>query len=261
MQGNSRMRSFNFLLDFQTKLIYIPPMIKLAPSILSADFGRLTEQIKEAETAGADMFHLDIIDGHFAPNVTFGTAICKKAREASPLPMDAHLMVTDPEFYVDEFLKMKVEYITFHLEIGGYRQDLGEKRWVYTLGEKIDESRINTLIDTIKSGGAKAGLTLNPPTDIESAYPFLEKIDLLLLMSVNPGFSGQAFIDNVYDKIAKANRFRKAKNLNYAIMIDGGVDLSNAEKLHKTGADILVSGSSFFKSNDYAEFVRQLKEL
>ncbi|MFH2037582.1 MAG: ribulose-phosphate 3-epimerase [Candidatus Zixiibacteriota bacterium] len=236
-------------------------MIKLAPSILSADFGRLAEQIKEAETAGADMIHLDIIDGHFAPNVTFGAAICKTARKASTLPMDAHLMVTDPEFYIDDFLKMKIEYITFHLEIGGYRQNLGEKRWVYTLGEKVAESRINALIDAIKSGGAKAGLTLNPPTDIEAAYPYLEKIDLLLLMSVNPGFSGQAFIDNVYDKIAKANTFRKAKNLQYEIMVDGGVDLTNARKLHETGADILVSGSSFFKSDDYAGFVKKLKKM
>jgi len=233
-------------------------MLKIAPSILAADFSRLGEQIKAAETAGADMIHLDIIDGHFAPNVTFGLAVSKMSKQTTSLPHDAHLMVTNPENYIDDFLKIGVEYITFHIEIGGEQKKLGENRWVYTVFIP-DEKRIRTLIDRIKKGGAKAGLTLNPPTEFKTAEPFLDKIDLLLLMSVNPGFSGQAFIDNVYKKIESAAQFRAENKLNFEIMVDGGVGLKNAQKLHNSGADILVSGSSFYQSEDYSKFIRQLK--
>ncbi len=225
---------------------------------MAADFSRLGEEIKAAEKAGADMIHLDIIDGHFAPNVTFGLAISKMSKSVTSLPHDAHLMVSDPENYIDDFLKIGAEYITFHIEIGGERKMLGENRWVYNI-YMPDENRILSLIKKIKDGGCKAGLTLNPPTDIEIVKPFLDKIDLLLLMSVNPGFSGQAFIENVYDKIKAAVRFRTEKNLDFEIMVDGGVGAENAEKLRNSGADILVSGSSFYQSSDYSEFIRQLK--
>ncbi|PKK82762.1 MAG: ribulose-phosphate 3-epimerase [candidate division Zixibacteria bacterium HGW-Zixibacteria-1] len=234
-------------------------MLKIAPSILAADFGRLREQVKQAEAAGADMIHLDIIDGHFAPNISFGAAISKVSVEACSLPHDAHLMVTEPEDYIDDFLKLKVDYITFHLEIDGIRRDLGERRWVYVLGDRPDETRIMALIDKIRKGGAKPGLTLNPPTSIELVYPYLDKIDLLLLMSVNPGFAGQTFINNVYDKIRTAAKYRKDNDLQFEIMVDGGVGLDNAAELHKAGADILVSGSSFFKASDYTEFIRKIK--
>lgn len=233
-------------------------MVKIAPSILAADFARLGEQIKAAEEAGADMIHLDIIDGHFAPNVTFGMAVSKMSKSATSLPHDAHLMVTDPENYVDDLLKIGVEYITFHIEIGGQRDVLGKGRWVYLI-DIVDESRILDLIERIKSGGSKAGLTLNPPTGIEKVYPFLDKIDLLLLMSVNPGFAGQNFIDNVYEKIEAADRFRKEKRLDFEIMVDGGVDVENGKKLYSAGADILVSGSSFFNASDYPEFIRKIR--
>jgi len=233
-------------------------MIKIAPSILAADFSRLGEEIKAAESAGADMIHLDIIDGHFAPNVTFGLAISKMSKSVTNLPHDAHLMVANPENYIDDFLKIGVEYITFHIEIGGERKMLGENRWVYNI-YMPDEVRINSLLKKIKDGRSKAGITLNPPTDFKTVLPFLDKIDLLLLMSVNPGFSGQAFIDNVYNKIESAVRYRTEKNLNFEIMVDGGVGLENAAKLHNSGADILVSGSSFYQSSNYSEFIRQLK--
>ncbi|MEW5925683.1 MAG: ribulose-phosphate 3-epimerase [Candidatus Zixiibacteriota bacterium] len=234
-------------------------MLKIAPSILAADFGRLREQVKQAEAAGADMIHLDIIDGHFAPNISFGAAVSKISVESCSLPHDAHLMVTEPENYIDDYLKLNVDYITFHLEIDGIRRDLGERRWVYVLGDRPDDARIMALIDRIKRGGAKPGLTLNPPTSIELVYPYLDKIDLLLLMSVNPGFAGQAFINNVYDKIRSVAKFRKDNSLQFAIMVDGGVGLDNAAQLHKVGADILVSGSSFFKAPDYTEFIRKIK--
>ena len=216
------------------------------------------EEIKAAESAGADMIHLDIIDGHFASNVTFGLAVSKMSKSITSLPHDAHLMVNNPENYIDDFLKIGVEYITFHIEIGGERKILGENRWVYVI-YMPDENRILSLIKKIKDGGSKVGLTLNPPTDIETVMPYLDKIDLLLLMSVNPGFSGQAFKDAVYDKIEAAVRFRTEKNLNFEIMVDGGVGPENAGKLRNCGADILVSGSSFYQSSDYSEFIRQLK--
>jgi len=233
-------------------------MIKIAPSILAADFSKLGEEIKSAENAGADMIHLDIIDGHFAPNVTFGLAVSKMSKSVTCLPHDAHLMVTHPENYIDDLLKIGVEYITFHIEIGGERNSLGENRWVYSI-YMPDENRIMSLIRKIKDGGSKVGLTLNPPTNFETVIPFLDKIDLLLLMSVNPGFAGQAFIENVYDKIEAAVLFRAEKSLDFKIMVDGGVGLKNAGKLHNCGADILVSGSSFYQSSDYSEFIRQLK--
>jgi ribulose-phosphate 3-epimerase len=234
-------------------------MLKIAPSILAADFSRLGEEIRAAQAAGADMIHLDIIDGHFAPNITFGTAISRMSKAVSTLPHDAHLMVTDPENYIDDFLKIGVEYITFHIEIGGKAVFLGENRWIYVVDTKTKTDRIRGLIDRIRKGGCRAGLTLNPPTPIELAFPFLNKIDLLLLMSVNPGFAGQAFMDNVYEKLTAADCFRSDNGLSFEIMVDGGVNLDNAKKLHSSGADILVSGASFFKSPDYREFIRAAK--
>ncbi len=234
-------------------------MFKLAPSILAANFSRLGDQVREAEEAGADMIHLDIIDGHFAPNISFGAAISKVSKKFCNLPHDAHLMVTDPEYWIDDYLEMGVEYITVHLEIGGKRDDLGENRWVFLCDGKPKSKRIEDLFGKIKSGGSKVGLSVNPPTDFGLAVPFLDKIDLLLLMSVNPGFAGQKFIDSVYGKIEKAVKYRKDNGLSYEIMVDGGVGQDNARELNKAGADILVSGSSFFHSSDYAEFIRTIK--
>jgi ribulose-phosphate 3-epimerase len=234
-------------------------VLKFAPSILAADFSRLGEQIYQAEKAGADMIHLDVIDGHFAPNITFGPAVAKMSKTVCSLPHDAHLMVTDPEHYIEEFARIGIEYITFHLEIGGERKDLGQNRWVYVIKKSVDRERVLKVIDSIRTLGRKAGLTINPPTEFDRAIPFLDKIDLLLLMSVNPGFAGQAFMDNVYAKIETARKYRDDKGLGYEIMVDGGVDLENAHKLSEAGTDILVSGSSFFKSSNYPEFIRKLK--
>ncbi len=229
---------------------------------MSADFGKLAEQVEMAANAGADMIHLDVIDGHFAPNISFGAPICKAAKKADPdIVMDVHLMITDPENFVDQYIKIKVDYISFHLEIGGIKKNLGENRWVYLLDGQPNADRINKLINTIRDGGIKPGLTLNPATEFRHVIPFLEKINLLMFMSVNPGFSGQVFIDSVYDKIAEADEYRKAHSLKFEIMVDGGVDLGNAKRLHDLGADILVSGSSFFKSPDYSEFVKKIKSL
>jgi ribulose-phosphate 3-epimerase len=234
-------------------------MVKIAPSILSADFTRLADQVKSAEQSGADMIHLDIMDGHFAPNISFGSAISKASRQSCTLPHDAHLMVTEPEDYISEFASIGVEYITFHIEIGGKRIDMGPNRWVYTVDTRPDTPRIERLIDLIKNSGCKPGLTLNPPTDIEHILPFLKQVDLILLMSVNPGFSGQSFMPEIYDRLDTVASSRKENNLDFEIMIDGGVDADNAPKLISKGADILVSGSSFFQTSDFKGFIRKLK--
>ncbi len=236
--------------------------MKIAPSILSADFSKFGQQIKMAEAAGADMIHLDIMDGHFVPNISFGVGISKMSKSISNLPHDAHLMVTDPENYYDELSEAGIEYISFHIEIDGQRKDLGENRWVYVADkiEKIKNSaRIENNIQKIRDLGKKTGIAVNPPTGFDIVVPFLEKIDLLLLMSVNPGFSGQGFIPDVYEKLKKADKYRQKYGLNFEIMIDGGVNKDNAEKLVSAGADILVSGSSFFQSSEFQEFIRQLK--
>ena len=233
-------------------------MIKIAPSILSADFSRLGEEIKKAEK-NADMIHLDIMDGHFVPNISFGKDISKMSKATTKLPHDAHLMVTHPENLIEDIASFGIEYISFHLEIDGAKIDLGKNRWVYVINNGINQIRIRKLLNDIKIAGSKAGLSLNPPTDFKHVVPFLKDIDLLLLMSVNPGFSGQKFIPEVYDKIKKASDFRKENGLRFEIMVDGGVGAGNAGKLAKLGVNILVSGSSFFKDSKFIEAVKKLK--
>jgi len=235
-------------------------MVKIAPSILAADFACLGCEIKKAEKSGADMIHLDIMDGHFVPNLTFGKDIAAMSKKATKLPHDAHLMVTHPEYYIADFAALGVEYITFHLEIDGTRMDVDKNRWVYILDKKKpNAARIRKLINDIKIAGSKAGLTLNPPTPFKDVIPFLKDLDLLLLMSVNPGFAGQAFISSVYDKLEQADSFRKENGLRYEIMVDGGVGVGNLDKLVRLGADILVSGKSFFTSSDFLKAVERLK--
>lgn len=233
-------------------------MVKIAPSILSADFSCLGSEIKNAEKL-ADMIHLDIMDGHFVPNLTFGKDVAAMSKKATKLPHDAHLMVTHPEHYIKDFASLGVEYISFHLELEGSRIDLGQNRWVYVINEGVNRNRVRKLLNDIKIAGSKAGLALNPQTSLEMAVPFLKDIDLLILMSVNPGFSGQKFIPEVYDKLAQAAEFKKENALRYEIMIDGGVGSRNAAKLVKAGATILVSGSSFFKDSSFQETIRKLK--
>ena len=233
--------------------------MKIAPSILSADFSKFGQQIQMAESAGADMIHLDIMDGHFVPNISFGIGISKMSKAVSNLPHDAHLMVTDPENYYDELSSAGIEYISFHIEIDAEKKDLGENRWVY-IAEKINNpTRIEDNIQKIKKLGKKAGIAVNPPTGFDIFKPYLEKIDLLLLMSVNPGFSGQGFIPEVFEKLQKTDQYRRENGLNFEIMLDGGINKDNTEKLISAGADILVSGSSFFQSSEFQKFIRQLK--
>ncbi|MCX6826270.1 MAG: ribulose-phosphate 3-epimerase [candidate division Zixibacteria bacterium] len=234
-------------------------MVKIASSLLAADFAHLGDEIRTVQSAGADMVHLDIMDGHFVPNISFGPAVAALSKLISPLPHDAHLMVTEPENYIESFAKTGVEYIIFHIEIEGIKKDLGAGKWVYVADNIRHPQRIKNVIERIKKAGCKAGLTLNPPTKMEVAYPYLKEVDLLLLMSVNPGFAGQKFIPEVYEKIPAAAHHRQENKLNFEIMIDGGVGLDNARELIKSGADILVAGSSFFGSSDRTSFIHQMK--
>ncbi len=236
-------------------------MAIIAPSILAADFSRLGEEIDSALAAGVKTLHLDIMDGQFVSNISFGVDISRTViKRAAPLPLDAHLMVTMPEHYVESFAKVGVDLFTFHLEIDARRQALPGGRWVYGATEIRYTSRINHVIDQIHAAGMKVGLALNPPTDPKLAAPFLEKIDRLLLMSVNPGFGGQSFIEETFSKLERTAKYRKKKNLKFDIQIDGGVGIDNIGKLVALGADNLVCGTSFFGAKDYSARLKELTD-
>lgn len=212
--------------------------MKIAPSILSSNFVRLEEEIKKIERDGADIVHLDVMDGHFVPNLTFGIPVIKQIRKITTLPLDVHLMVQNPENYITDLSKIGVEYISVHQE---------------------SSVHLHRLISEIKVKNIKAGVALNPGTPVEMLYPILNELDFILLMSVNPGFGGQSFLPLVYDKLDKLQEKIKKNNLFLEIEIDGGVNSNNAPILKKHGADILVAGSFVFKSGNYSQAIRSLR--
>ena len=209
-------------------------MIQVAPSLLSADFGRLAEEIRAVEQAGADLLHLDIMDGHFVPNLTYGQPIVKAIATAAGVPLDAHLMVTNPQDYIDPFAALGVKMLSVHQEA------------VFHL---------HRVVHRIKDAGMQAGVALNPATPVETLKHVLPDLDFVLLMSVNPGFGGQAFLPLVYDKI----RAVKAMRPDVDIQVDGGVCADNAKLLAETGANIFVAGSYVFRATDYAAAIRSLR--
>lgn len=210
----------------------------IAPSILSADFAKLEENIREAEKGGADYFHLDIMDGHFVPNISFGPKIASTMRRITKKPLDAHLMITNPDKYIPEFVDAGVELIYPHIEA------------------PFDVFRTVQLITDL---GAKAGITLNPGTQVDWVIPLLDKISSVLLMSVCPGFGGQKFILSTIDKIKMLRGILREHKPDVRIAIDGGVDKTNIRTLLDAGADFFVAGSAVFKAKDIAEAVRELK--
>lgn len=215
-------------------------MVKIAPSILSADFMRLGEEIKAAEAAGADMLHLDIMDGHFVPNITIGPAVVDAIRRITALPLDVHLMIEEPDKFLRDFIKAGADYITVHVEASVH---------------------LHRTIQWIKESGVKAGVSLNPATPIWNLDHILPDLDMVLLMSVNPGFGGQEFIPCVLDKIKALKDIIKERGFNVLIEVDGGVKPDNVREIASAGADILVMGSAFFNSEDYGVLMKRLREM
>lgn len=203
-------------------------MVKIAPSILSADFSRLCDELKFCEKGGADMIHLDIMDGHFVPNISFGPVVIKSIRKCTKLPFDAHLMIERPDKYVKDFVKAGSDIITFHREV------------------KIS---IEDIIRKIHNYGPEVGIAINPETPFSKVKRYLEDVDYLLIMSVHPGFSGQSFIESTLEKIREARKYIDQEGLNVEIAVDGGVKQHNARKIIDAGADILVAASAIFSGN------------
>ena len=214
-------------------------MIKIAPSILSANFIKLGEEIKAAEEAGVDMLHIDIMDGHFVPNITIGPFIVESIRQVTSLPLDVHLMIEEPDTYLRDFIKAGADYVTVHLEASVH---------------------LHRTVQLIKETGVKAGVSLNPATPVWSLEHILPDIHLVLLMSVNPGFGGQKFIPQTLDKIRILKKFIEEKGLTTLIEVDGGINIDNAKDVASAGADILVMGSAFFHSGNYKEIMKRVKE-
>jgi ribulose-phosphate 3-epimerase len=215
--------------------------IKVAPSILSADFSRLGEEIRAVEAAGADMIHVDVMDGHFVPNITIGPLIVQAARKVTKLPLDVHLMITNPELYLADFARAGADSITVHIEI------------TYHLNRLVQQIR--------EQKGVRACVSLNPGTPLTSLDYILADIDMVLIMSVNPGFGGQAFIPSALDKISRLRKQIDDRRLSVEIEVDGGVKPDNAADIISAGADILVAGSAVFGAEDYASAIRGIRGL
>jgi ribulose-phosphate 3-epimerase len=212
----------------------------LAPSILAADMSNLSQQIRLVEMGGADWIHCDIMDGHFVPNISFGPILVEAVKRITKLPLDIHLMIENPDTYLEAFIKAGASVVSVHYE---------------------EVIHLNRTINRIKELGAKAGVVLNPATPVNLIKDIARDIDLLLIMSVNPGFGGQSFILNSLKKISEAAKLREELNANFVIEVDGGIDLSNASNVLTAGCDAFVIGSSIFKDEDVTSTTLRFKNL
>ncbi len=213
----------------------------LAPSILAADFTDLAQQIKMVELGGADWIHCDVMDGHFVPNISFGPLVVKAIRRTTKLPIDVHLMIEDPDKYLEDFINAGADHILVHVE---------------------EVVHLNRTINRIKELGAKAGVVINPATPVKSVTDIIEYIDLLLIMTVNPGFGGQSFIPNSIRRIEEAVKLRSGSgNSKLLIEVDGGINISTAKKSFEAGADVFVAGSFIFSADNISTAAMEIKKV
>jgi ribulose-phosphate 3-epimerase len=227
-------------LDFNSKLFFGEGvfMKKIAPSILSADFSRLGEEVRAVEAGGADYIHVDVMDGHFVPNITIGPLVVEAVRKITHLPLDVHLMISNPEMYIPEFAKAGADIIVIHAEATVH---------------------LHRALQLIKSFGKKAGVALNPGTSLSTLEYVLSDLDLVLLMTVNPGFGGQSFIEACIPKIQSLRGMLDRMGLETELEVDGGVKTDNIDRISHAGADVFVAGSAVFGSRDYAGTISELK--
>ena len=215
-------------------------MAIIAPSILSADFTNLAQQIRLAEMGGADWIHCDVMDGHFVPNITFGPVLVNAARRVTKLPVDVHLMIKNPDKYLEDFASAGANYLSVHFE---------------------EVVHLNRTVNKIKELGCKAGVVINPSTTVDSVRDIAEYIDLLLIMTVNPGYGGQSFISNSLRRIKEAVKLREELKTNFLIEVDGGISTKTIVAARDAGAQVFVTGSSVFKSDNISAAVTELKNL
>lgn len=213
--------------------------IKIAPSILSSDFSRLKDEIQAVEGAGADWLHVDVMDGHYVPNITIGPVVVESVRKVTRLPLDVHLMITDPDKYAPEFIKAGADWISIHPETC---------------------KNPKTSFKKIRELGAKASIAVNPDVPLEKVEPYFPEIDMVLMMTVFPGFAGQAFIEDVLTKIEKVRRVVEQRKLSILIEADGGIKADNIGRVVQAGAEVIVSGSGIFKTPDYADTIRRMRK-
>jgi ribulose-phosphate 3-epimerase len=214
--------------------------LMIAPSILSADFSKLGEEIRAVEKAGAEVIHIDVMDGHFVPNITIGPLVVEAARRVTDLPLDVHLMISDPDSYIKDFADAGADWITVHVETCIH---------------------LHRTLNFIRSLGKKAGAVLNPATSLSTLDYVLEEVDLVMLMSVNPGFGGQGFIESTLEKCRKLRTMLDKVNPEAGIEIDGGISPKTIGRMAKAGANIFVAGSAIYGQDDYAAMIQEMKKL
>ncbi len=216
----------------------MPTRVKIAPSILSADFARLGEEVRAIEAAGADYVHLDVMDGRFVPNITIGPVVVEAVRQSTHLPLDVHLMIVEPEKYLQDFAKAGANFLTVHVEVAPH---------------------LHRVLQQIRDLGARPSVVLNPSTPLSSIEDVLADVEMILLMSVNPGFGGQSFIPHTVDKVRRLRRMLESNGLSTNIEVDGGINPQTARQVVEAGANVLVAGTAVFGSKDYRSAIAALR--